>query len=67
MMPGTLCLPQSEEAAPTHVISRVAMVVEYDGTNYCGFQFQGGSRLKTTPESNLAKNFFMQKTAEWGG
>ena len=40
MMPGTLCLPQSEEPAPTHVTSRVALVVEYDGTSYFGFQWQ---------------------------
>ena len=40
MMPGTLCLPQSEEATPTHIMNRVALVVEYDGTNYFGFQWQ---------------------------
>jgi len=39
-MAGTLCLTQSSEATGTHAMTRVALVVEYDGTDYFGFQWQ---------------------------
>jgi tRNA pseudouridine38-40 synthase len=42
MMLATSCPPQGEEATPPRVKSRVALVVEYDGTAYCGFQWQDG-------------------------
>jgi len=39
-MPGTVCLLESEQAASVQVMTRVALVVEYDGTDYFGFQWQ---------------------------
>ncbi len=40
MMPGTLCLVESEPAASVQFMTRVALIVEYDGTGYFGFQWQ---------------------------
>ena len=44
MMLATLCLPQGEEATPRRVMSRVGLVVEYDGTAYAGYQWQDDRR-----------------------
>ncbi len=54
-MPGVLCLPQSEEVIGARVNTRVALVVEYDGTNYFGFQWQDN---RPTVQQELEKALF---------
>jgi tRNA pseudouridine38-40 synthase len=44
MMLATLCPPQDYEIPKARVTSRVALVIEYDGTCYSGYQWQDNRR-----------------------
>jgi tRNA pseudouridine38-40 synthase len=56
MMLATLGLPPREEETQTLVVNRVGLVVEYDGTNYAGFQWQDGrSTVQGVLEEGIAR------------
>jgi tRNA pseudouridine38-40 synthase len=52
MMLSVLCLPEIEDSSRKRATVRVGLVVEYDGTDYFGFQWQDG---RPTVQQELEK------------